>query len=285
MKSWIEVSEAHLRTNFEAIQAAAPGFEVLGVIKADAYGHGAALCAPVLVKAGARWLGVADLEEGLRVREALQPLGPQGAAVHVVVMCGFEPGDAPGIVAADLTAVVWTAAQVKVLEEAAATASRRAAVHLEIETGMARQGAEPGAALAKVLACLGESPRVRCAGVFSHLSSSEVVGSRESAQQEARFEQALAQIHNAGLMPEWLHLGNSSAADEGSTMQWLSSHSAEAGAHGMWRPGLALYGYALPLQGAIGGGTGRLRPELQPVATWTTRVIGVRDSAAGATVV
>ena len=257
---------------------------MLAVIKADAYGHGAAICAPVLVEAGVRWLGVADLDEAVRVRASLGSHGALGEAVHVLVMCGFEPADAPAIVAAGLTPVIWTAHHVQALERAAEAAGRRVAVQLEIDTGMARQGAAPGAALAEVLAELRVSPRVRCEGVFSHLSSSEVVGSAETAQQEARFEQALAQVGNAELMPEWIHLGNSSAGDEGSTMAWLRSHVAEAGAHGMWRPGLALYGYALPLRGAVDGDQGQLRGGLQPVATWKTRVIGVREIASGDTV-
>ncbi|MGI4831516.1 MAG: alanine racemase [Janthinobacterium lividum] len=281
MKSWIEIAGARLRANFEAIRTVAPGFEVLGVIKADAYGHGAAVCAPVLVEAGARWLGVADLDEGLCVRTALDGAGD---TVHVIVMCGFEPGDAAGIVAAGLTPVVWTATQVRALAQAAKEAGRTVTVHLEIDTGMARQGAAPGEALAEVLHELRSSPMVRCEGVFSHLSSSEVVESAETARQQAGFERALQQVSDAEIHAEWVHLGNSSAGDEGSTTQWMPLHGVEAGAKPMWRPGLALYGYALPLTGLIDGKAGLLRAQLRPVATWKTRVIGLREIAAGDTV-
>lgn len=282
MKSWIEISGARLRANFKAIQSVAPPLEVLGVIKANAYGHGAAVCAPVLVEAGARWLGVADLEEGVRIREILRCSGAPAGAVHVVVMCGFEPADATELVAAGLTPVIWTAWQVRALEQAAEAAGRTVTVHLEVDTGMARQGAAPGEALAEVLQELRLSRRVHCEGVFSHLSSSEVVESAETARQQARFEEALRQVSGAGLHPGWIHLGNSSSGDEGAPVRWMRQHAA--GTKPMWRPGLALYGYALPIAGAIGCDAGLLRARLQPVATWKTRVIGLREIAAGDTV-
>ena len=72
MNNWTRISEASLTANYHLLQAAAgPATEVLAVIKANAYGHGAELCAPMLVRAGARWLGVTCASEGVRVRRAL----------------------------------------------------------------------------------------------------------------------------------------------------------------------------------------------------------------------
>ncbi len=75
LKSWVEISADKLAANFAAVRTAAPGFEVLAVIKADAYGHGAEHCALALVAAGAQWFGVTDLEEGQRVRQVLRESG------------------------------------------------------------------------------------------------------------------------------------------------------------------------------------------------------------------
>ena len=81
---WAESSASRLSANYHALQAAAgPQVEMLAVIKADAYGHGATKCAPVLAAAGARWLGVTSVEEGVAVRRALGIASPR-----VLVMCG-----------------------------------------------------------------------------------------------------------------------------------------------------------------------------------------------------
>ena len=284
------MSAARLRGNFAAIRTVAgPEFEPLAVIKADAYGHGAALCAPVLAEAGARWFGVTDAEEGERVREALRGVGD--ARAHIVVMSGFEPADAEALVRTGLTPVVWTPQHVEALERAAGRAEMQVSVHLEIDTGMARQGATPGPKLAAVLAALCRAGHVRCEGVFSHLSSSEVVGSAETALQRDRFGGALKQAAAAGVRPEWVHLGNSSAVDEGSTLGAVREQADALGGRPLVRPGLALYGYVLPLAGSgqrateeTSGGGAALRTRLRAVATWKTRVIGVREIAAGDTV-
>src|SRR6185437_9487558 len=99
-------------------------------------------------------------------------------------------------------------------------AGRRAAVHLEIDSGMARQGAAPGVELECVVAALHRSKWLRLEGVFSHLSSSEVREGKRTAAQLQRLQEALRTIYAEGLfVPELLHLANSSALDEGSTME------------------------------------------------------------------
>ena len=313
MKSWIEISAAALRANYAALQTAAgPDFQLLCVIKANAYGHGAHLCSPVLVEAGAHWLGVGDLEEGIRVRHSLLAAGLADRNTHILVMCGFEPGDAPSLVEHHLTPVLWTPEHVQALEGAAAIlGNERFPVHVELDTGMARQGATPGRDLAALLHALRAAPHLRVEGIFSHLSSSEVVSSIETTKQVSRFGAALEQIfEDQQVLPEFLHLGNSSAIDEGSTLPWVRDFGLnEISATPLVRPGLALYGYTLPLTTAPGLSsrptahlhpspqpppsaqppstpqlTANVTPFLHPVATWKTRIIGLRDLAPGDTV-
>ena len=292
MKSVIEISAERLVGNVAALrEATGPGCELLGVIKADAYGHGAGLCARVLAGAGVRWLGVGDTEEGRRVREALRPYAGQDAgfaAPHLLVMCGFEPADATEIVAAQLTPVVWTPEHLDALERAQGRlphgGREQLAVHLEIDSGMARQGVAPGVALAAFLSKLRSCPSLRCEGVFSHLSSSEVPGAAETTVQTGRFAEALGQVKAAGLQPEFVHLGNSSAVDEGHTLAWVWAQAAALGARPMVRPGLALYGHCLRLAGApqsAGDLAGHLAGNLRPVASWTVNITGLREIAAG----
>ena len=102
MKSTLEISGPRLAENFRAVESVAgAGAAVLAVVKADAYGHGARLCAPVLESAGARWLGVGDAEEGAVVRRALGH-----AETRLLVMCGMELHDAGAMLAQGLTPVV-----------------------------------------------------------------------------------------------------------------------------------------------------------------------------------
>ncbi len=292
LKSVFEVSGALLAANLEVIRrVAGPTCEVLGVIKADAYGHGATICARVLAAAGLRWLGVGDVAEGRRVREALRqtlPGGDTDDSLHLVVMCGFDAAEAPEILAARLTPVVWTLEHLDVLEgemarraPVAGLAGERLRVHLEIDSGMARQGVAPGPELDGVLLRLRSSPSLMCEGVFSHLQSSEIANSVETKLQCERFAMALAQVKAAGVQPAFVHLGNSSAIEEGTTLAWIRAAAEEVGAQPMVRPGLALYGYTLPLEGeAAEGSLGKLHP----VGSWTARVIGLRSIAAGETV-
>ena len=311
LKSVIEISAERLIGNVAAVQkAVGPEVELLGVIKANAYGHGADLCARVLAGAGLRWLGVGDVEEGRSVREVLRPgaAGTPGAtgtpaaagnpgleSLHIVVMCGFEPAEATEIVAARLTPVLWTPRHIEALEEAVSRqptgGAQVVAVHLEIDSGMARQGVGPGAALGELLERLKRSPNLRCEGVFSHLSSSEIAGSERTAVQCDRFAKALAQVRAAGVQPQFVHLGNSSAVDEGGTLDWLREQAASLGARPMVRPGLALYGYCLPLRHPASAAAdpeaelaGPLAGRVRPVAHWSTRITGLRKIVAGESV-
>ena len=278
VKSWVEISGSRLVENLRAVQTAAGvGVETLAVVKANAYGHGAVGVARALVAGAARWLGVNDIEEGTELRRALG-----NGSTRLLVMCGMDLADAPEIVAHGLTPVVWTAEHVDAMERAARIAGHRVKVHLELETGMARQGAAVGVELANVLARLEGSKWVECEGVMSHLACSEVAGSAVTLAQHERFAQGLVQAA-AGIRPELVHLGNSSAVDEGSTMEWLRGTAQRMKAMPMVRTGLSLYGYCLGMQGAKEV-QGKLRSRLHPVLTWKTRVTGLRDLAAGATV-
>ena len=277
MKSWVEIAGARLVENLRAVQAivhVGTGAETLGVIKANAYGHDAAIVARVLVDAGVGWLGVADVEEGVRVR------GVVGDGVRLLVMCGLEDNDCKEVVAYGLTPVVWTVEHVAMLERAAKAAGVVVRVHLEVDTGMARQGVDLEG-VAEVAERLVGSEWVRCEGVMSHLAAAEVEGSAVTRRQRERFVAAMEVIVAKGVRPEWLHLAATSAVDEGSTLGWMQELAAGVGAGVMIRPGIALYGYCLPLDT---GRNGELRERLKPVLTWKTRVIGVRAIGVGETV-
>lgn len=266
MTNWTEISSAALAANFRAVQAAAgEATEVLAVIKADAYGHGASLCAPVLTAAGARWLGVTDAEEGVRVRQALGE-----TATRILVMRGSQPDDAAAIVAHDLTPVIWNEDHLDTLEAAASAAGLRLAVHVELDTGMARQGVLSSEEVQALFARLAKSQWLHCEGILSHLCCSEVAEARTTREAMERFAALLNTAESAGLTPSFLHIGNTSAVDEATTTRWIRDQAVARNARAMVRTGLAVYGYTLPIEGDA---LPRLNPAVAPVLTWYARVI------------
>ena len=273
MNNWIEVSEQRLGSNLHAIQAAALDATVLAVIKANAYGHGAELCAPILVRAGATWLGVTCASEGARVRKTLRRAGLEA---DILVMSGFLPEDAAPIHQHGLTPVLWTEEQIGWLSDFPGTR-----VHVEVDTGMGRQGVSPGAALEELFAAIDRSGLV-VDGVFTHFCSSERAGEEITARQQERFSRVIGQVQRIGLRPAWVHAANTSAVDNpvpGGA--WLERTAAELGARILVRTGLSLYGYCLPIENS---GAPRLQPALQPVMTWKAHVLAVRNLAQGETV-
>jgi len=115
---------------------------------------------------------------------------------------------------------------------------------------------------------------------MSHLSCSEVAGSSVTKSQSEKFAEAIAQVTAVGIQPELLHLGNSSAVDEGSTMGWVREAAKKLGAKAMVRTGLAVYGMCLPVE----GGKSQLAAKLKPAMTWKTQVIGLREIEKGTAV-
>jgi alanine racemase len=293
VKSWVEISKERLTQNYNLLtRTAGPQVAVLAVVKADAYGHGAALCSPVLARAGAEWLGVTDPAEGAEVRSALVAAGMAlEQQPRILVMSGLVDQEADAVLKHRLTPVVWTVEQMGWLAAAALRCglAEPLPVHLEVDTGMARQGARPGEELAAVLGWLAGQRTLWLDGLMTHFASAEVAGSQQTLEQQHSFEQALAQVSDAGMRPAWVHAGNSSAVDNANpeSLPWLTAVAGRAGARAMVRSGLALYGYSLPIEceeGFSAAAEAKIRAGLRPVMTWKTRVIGLREVAPGATV-
>ncbi len=295
MNSWVEISERRLLGNYRLLAQAAGGdTAVLAVVKANAYGHGAAVCAPVLARAGAEWLGVADGAEGACLREALAAAGiERDSQPQVLAMCGSLGDDAELVVRNELTPVVWEKQQ---MESLAASVQRRGGVtaplpiHLEIDTGMARQGVTLGEELHGLLHWLKRQPHLRLDGVMTHFASAEVAGSPQTVTQMRRFQEAMGAVTAVGLRPSWVHVGSSSTVDNQGPEQnsaWLRSLASTVGARSMVRPGIALYGYCLPIEQSGSNGnevSSTVRSELGPVMSWKTRVISLREVQPGDTV-
>ncbi len=281
---WVEISTRFLEENYRFLMSlAAPHAELLAIVKADAYGHSLALCAPAAVRAGARWLGVTSVEEGVAARA----LCPQA---RVLVIGGVLPGQGAAVVRHGLTAVVWELWQLDELERAARKAGAETAplpIHLEIDTGMSRQGVSPDG-LGPVLARFGTGSPLRLEGVMTHLFAADEADGAVTKVQFARLDEALGQVEAAELHPEWLNVGNSAALLAGQAGA-IADLAARRGMKAMLRPGLALYGLAPQFEPGFNPedepeGVRAARAVLHPVLSWKTRVVGVRTVPAGAVV-
>lgn len=292
MKNWVEISAERLAGNYAHLSQAAGGdTAALAVIKANAYGHGAAVCAPILAAAGAPWLGVTDVAEAETVLQSFTACEHRKEKTpRILIMSGLLPEDAERIAQRGLVPVVWNREQMEWLAAAAARFATTVPLHIEIDTGMARQGVRPGAEFSALLKWLKAHPQLQLDGVLTHFASAEVAGSLQTAAQRTCFEQAIAQLAAAGLHPAWVHAGNSSTVDTEGTEQnllWLRNLAASVGARSMVRTGLGLYGYCLPVEAgadspSLGAATA-VHTQLQPVMTWKTRIIGLREIQPGDT--
>ena len=260
--TWIEVSLAALRHNLRAIEAhVGKQITVCPVIKSDAYGHGAAGCARALSAAGAKWLAVSSVEEGIALRKL-------GIEARILVLSGFWRGEEGEIVQHRLTPAIWAREHIELLEQAAAAAKRRVAVHLKVNTGMNRLGADMKD-LPAIYEALGKAQYLSLEGLFSHFAASEVAGLAHGDEQLRKFSEAVALARNAGLEVLIRHMANS-AGIVTRPNSWFD----------MVRPGLAIFGHCLPLSAAKDANVPPV-PPLKPALTWKARVLQVRDVAAG----
>jgi alanine racemase len=264
-RTWAEVSLAALGENFHAVQKhVGEGVTICAVVKADGYGHGAIECARALESAGASWLGVTDAAEGLALRGS-------GVQARILLMTGIWRGEEDSIVAQSLTPTIWEHWHIESLERAARQRQSVLPVHLKLDTGMNRLGTSLEA-LPRLCEMLLASKHLTLEGVSTHFASAEVLDSEDARRQVKRFEAGLATLQSYGLHPALIHMGNSAAMTE-RPETWKT----------MVRPGIALYGYSLAF--TRGGEFAAVAPlPLRPVLSWKTRVLTVKEVAAGESV-
>ncbi len=261
-RTWAEVSLSALGENFHAVQKhVGADVTICAVVKADGYGHGAVECARALEGEGAEWLGVTDAAEGLALRGA-------GTKVRILLMTGIWKGEEEGIVAQNLTPTIWEPWHIETLERAARDRQNILPVHLKLDTGMNRLGA-PVEALPRLCEMLSACRHLTLEGVSTHLASAEVLDAEDALRQMKRFEEGLAILQNYGFHPPLVHMGNS-AAMSARPDTWKT----------MVRPGIALYGYSLAFTRAGQPAVVAELP-LRPVLSWKTRVLTVKEVAAG----
>lgn len=244
-----------LKDNFRLVSDMVPdGTEILPIVKANAYGHGAIEISKTLIQTGADVLGVATVEEGRELREA-------GIRQRILVLGRIVP---PGLEAAlrwDFEMAIPHIEIARHLGPMAASAGKTARIHLKVDTGMTRLGVpwpEAPAALAEIRSTKG----LELVGAFSHFANADLADEKFTTEQIKRFEEVRNSPEASDLPVGIFHLANSAAI--------LTSNYPEG--TGV-RPGIMLYG-SPPSARIPGNG-------IKPVLSWKCRVLQIREVPKG----
>jgi alanine racemase len=258
-RAWVEIDLAALSYNVQQLRNfLSPQTQLMAVVKADAYGHGAVTVAQTALQSGANWLGVATVPEGIQLREAgiTAPILILGATytpeqIHAIAHWKLQPtvsSPKQGLIFSDILESIKFMNPVP--------------VHIKLDTGMSRLGTnwQEAGEFAQLVQGL---PHLKIASIYSHLATADEPDLTIMREQQRRFEQAIAQIKAMGIESPCLHLANSAG-----TLVDKSLH------YDMVRPGLAIYGLspAVHLQNIV---------NLQPVLQVKARVTQVKTIAAG----
>lgn len=227
---------------------------IIAVIKANAYGHGALPLARALEEAGAEWLAVADIEEGLHLRAG-------GIRARILVFGALSVSDLAGVFEADLTPTVASPSAGRALQAAAQDRGVRIRYHVKIDTGMHRLGFRQEN-LPWTLPPLLASPNLELEAAYTHFGTADEPEHPLFDAQRAAFDAAWQTVHDLGGTPQFRHAANSAALLRDSRV-WYD----------FVRPGLLLYGVVPPpLASTL---------PLAPVMSLTSRVVAVKGVRAG----
>jgi alanine racemase len=249
-----------LKANYRAIvehlrrerPKSAPG--VIAVVKANAYGHGAAQVGRALEDAGADLLACADIEEGATLRAA-------GVRADILIFGALSVSDLDGLFDCRLTPTISSPGAARAVQAAAARHKQRVRYHLKIDTGMNRLGFRFDN-LRRTLPEVLQSENLDLEAVFTHFATADDPASPLFDEQRRRFDRVLADLPTLGARPRYRHAANSAAVVRDPRV-WFERV----------RPGLLLYGIVPPpLSSSI---------PLAPAMTLSSRITAVKGMRAG----
>ncbi len=254
-RSWVEVDLNALAENIRAIRAGlSPRTEIIFVVKADAYGHGAVPVARKAAACGVKWFAVAFPDEAVEVRRA----APE-AELLLLGVAAAE--DVPALLEHRIIPIVVDEEQGRELAAAAADRGRRLPVHVKVDTGMGRLGI-PWTDAYDVICRLADRPGIEITGLCSHFAKVEPDDEEQAREQAERFSSISRQVEEELGRKLFKHMSSSRAF----------LYRREWDLDGI-RPGIALYGY--------GTGEAWVRARTRPILSWKAEVIQVKRLPAG----
>lgn len=267
---WAEIDLSAIACNVRAIRSLLqPSSRLMAVVKANAYGHGLLPVARHAVAAGADWLGVARLEEAMKLR--------QGGISAPILIFGYTPPEAAGVlVSHNLAQTVYSIEIARRTAEEARKSGGRLAAHIKVDTGMGRLGiVSAGAAPADGMAEAADGAfneieaicrlrGLRVEGVYTHFATADHADKSFAHRQFAAFQGVLDALCSRGISAGLIHAANSAALID------MPETRLD-----MVRPGISIYG--LYPSAAVS----RSRIALQPAMTLKSRIIHLKSVDAG----
>ncbi len=230
------------------------GTQLITVVKANAYGHGAVEVARQALLSGASWLGVAIPEEGAELREA-------GISAPILVLGGIDQTQISTVVKYDLSQCVFSLEIAKLLNEEAKRAGKRIGLHIKVDTGMGRIGLTDPEKVRKLCNELKTYSHIDMEGIFTHFAVADEHDKSYTRNQLARFNMILDVLMKDGINFKYIHAANSAGI-----LEYDDAH------FNMVRGGIAIYGY-YPSQYVKEHSLVKLEPILQ----WETKVVDVKN--------
>ena len=224
--AWVEVDLRKLDQNIKNIKAKSQAPEIIGVIKADAYGHGAVKCAEVLRENGVKTFAIATIREAIQLRNA--------GVTEEIVMLGLTPDMyVRHLVEYDITPVVCDSENARAINTAAQEAGKTVEVFIAVDTGMGRIGYlyDDTDHTIPDIRKISRLSNVKIKGLFSHMATADAYDKGFAKEQEARFKKFYEKVTEAGIELPMKTLANSA-----SIMELASIHFDAV------RPGIVLYG-------------------------------------------
>ncbi len=247
--AWLEIDLAQIKENVKEILRISQT-EVMAIVKANGYGHGATEIAQASIEAGATWLGVARLEEAIALRRA-------GLNCHILVLGYTSPDRVADAVNNNICLTIYDVAIGEAYAEQAAKFGGGLRLHIKVDTGMGRLGISPDTAQA-FIESISHQPQLNIEGIFTHFARADEPNVATTEQQMEKFDSLVSNLKKVGIAPKYIHASNSAAA--------LNFPGAR---YDLVRPGIVLYGYAPSPETP-------LPANVKPGLTWKTRLTSVR---------
>jgi alanine racemase len=256
--TWVEINLDAVTSNVRAFLRALPeGTDLMAVVKANGYGHGAYEVAKEALAAGAKWLGVAFLDEALQLRQ-------NGINCPILVMGYTDPAGFSLAIQHDISIAVYQAGGLELLAEASRHLQCKAKVHIKVDTGMGRLGLTETTELLDMVRYLNDHPWLDWEGLFTHYACADELDKRSTLNQAEKLENMIQVLQREGFEPPLVHAGNSATGID-----------LPKQAYGMVRLGISLYGL-YPSDQVM-----REKVELQPVLTWKTKIVHLKQVPPG----
>lgn len=250
-----EVDLSAVAFNIESIKRRVAPAEIMAVVKANAYGHGAVEISRTAIEHGVKYLGVASVEEGVELRNA-------GIEIPILVFSGLSLNQASLYLENDLEATIFDEIGFENLKQAATTANKPAVAHIKIDTGMGRVGIDWRKAV-EFIEKIYSTQAVQIKAVYTHFANSDHLDKSYALLQLERFRNVLDRLEEKGIKIPLKH-----AANSGAILDIPASY------FDLVRPGIMLFGY-------YPSNTTQERIPLKPVLSFKSRVLYIKSVGKG----